>query len=86
MKLNNNTIQVLMKEWIIFRDESLCKLTEDDIKNLVNIDKYAENILKNVSPSNNKYVEKQFNKLNNKFLDYFFYWNDNIIEPVLVSA
>ncbi len=43
---------------------------------LINFDKYAENILRNVPPSNKKYVEKQFDKLNDKFLDYIAYWND----------
>ncbi len=76
MELNNNTIQDLMKEWIIFRDESLCKLTEEDKEHLVNFDTYTENILRNVPESNKKYVEKQFDKLNNRFLDYISYWND----------
>ena len=61
MELNNNTIQDLMKNWIIFRDESLSQLTKEDKEHLINFDKY---------------VEKQFNKLNNRFLDYISYWND----------
>ena len=49
MELNNNTIQDLMKNWIIFRDESLSQLTKEDKEHLINFDKYAENILRNVS-------------------------------------
>ena len=76
MELNNNTIQDLMKNWIIFRDESLSQLTKKDKEHLVNFDTYTENILRNVPPTNKKYVEKQFDKLNDKFLDYIAYWND----------
>ncbi len=76
MELNNNTIQDLMKNWIIFRDESLSQLTKEDKEHLINFDKYAENILRNVSPSNKKYVEKQLDKLDENYLDYIAYWND----------
>ena len=76
MELNNNTIQDLMKNWIIFRDESLSQLTKEDKEHLINFDKYAENILRNVSPSKKKYVEKQLDKLDENYLDYIAYWND----------
>lgn len=54
----------------------MSQLTKEDKEHLINFDKYAENILRNVPPSNKKYVEKQFDKLNDKFLDYIAYWND----------
>lgn len=76
MELNNDKINDLMKEWIIFRDESLCRLTAEDKEHLIDFDKYSENILRNVSPNNKKYVQKQLDKLDENYLDYIVYWND----------
>ncbi len=76
MEFNNDKINDLMKEWIIFRDESLCTLTKEDKEHLIDFDKYSENILKNVSLNNKKYVQKQLEKLNDNYFDYIGYWND----------
>ena len=37
---------------------------------------FSENILRNVSPNNKKYVQKQLDKLDENYLDYIGYWND----------
>lgn len=76
MEFNKDKIQDLMNEWIIFREESLCSLTEEDKEHLIDFDKYSENILRNVSPNNKKYVQKQLDKLDENYLDYIGYWND----------
>lgn len=76
MEFNKDKIQDLMKEWIIFRDETLCSLTKEDKEHLIDFDKYSENILRNVSPNNKKYVQKQLDKLDENYLDYIGYWND----------
>ena len=72
----DNKVNDLMKEWIIFRDECLSRLTEDDKGHLIEFDKYCDNILKNVASCNRKYVQKQLDKLDENYLDYIGYWND----------
>lgn len=42
----DNKVNDLMKEWIIFRDECLSRLTEEDKGHLIEFDKYCDNILK----------------------------------------
>lgn len=76
MEFNKDKIQNLMDEWIIFRDEEISRLTEEDKEHLIDFDKYYENIMKNVSPVNKKYVQKQFEALDNNYLNYIGYWND----------
>ena len=72
----DNKVNDLMKEWIIFRDERLSRLTEEDKGHLIEFDKYCDNILKNVACCNKKYVQKQLDKLDENYLDYIDYWND----------
>lgn len=72
----DNKVNDLMKEWIIFRDECLSMLTEEDKEHLIEFDKYCDNILKNVANCNKKYVQKQLDKLDENYLDYIGYWND----------
>lgn len=76
MELKDKKVRDLLKDWILFRDESLSRLTEEDKKHLINFDRYADNILRNVSDSNKKYVRKQLEKLDDNYLDYIGYWND----------
>ena len=52
MEFNKDKIQDLMNEWIIFRDECLSRITEEDKGHLIEFDKYCDNILKNVASCN----------------------------------
>lgn len=72
----DNKVNDLMKEWIIFRDECLSRITEEDKGHLIEFDTYCDNILKNVASYNKKYVQKQLDKLDENYLDYICYWND----------
>lgn len=76
MEFDKEKIQDLMEDWIIFRDEEISRLTKEDKEHLIDFDKYYENIMKNVSPVNKKYVQKQFEALDNNYLNYIGYWND----------
>ena len=78
----DNKVNDLMKEWIIFRDECLSRLTEEDKGHLIEFDKYCDNILKNVASCNKKYVQKQLDKLDENYLDYIGYWNDKYYRAV----
>lgn len=72
----DNKVNDLMKEWIIFRDECLSRLTEEDKGHLIEFDKYCDNILKNVPKQNQIFVKKQLDKLDNNYMDYLCYWNE----------
>ena len=68
----------ILKEWLIFREDDLAPLKcDEDRMHFVYFDEICENILKNVPKENKKYVQKQLNKLNENFMDYIFYWNEN---------
>lgn len=54
MEFNKDKIQDLMNEWIIFRDEELCKLTKEDIKHSLDFDTFYNLVLKNVSKNSEK--------------------------------
>ena len=84
MEFNKAKIQDLMNEWIIFRDEELCKLTKDDLKHSLNFDDFSNLVLKNVSKKSEKFI------LNNWTIFIIILWillviiMINIIELVLV--
>ena len=65
----------ILKELISFREEDLLRyVTEEDKKYNIYFDEISENILKNVPEQNKKYVQKQLEKLDHNFMDYFDYW------------
>lgn len=67
----------ILREWLNIREqEEFCALTPEDKKHYIYFDEISENILKNVLKQNQKYVKKQFDKLNNNFMDYLSYWNE----------
>ena len=41
----DNKVNDLMREWIIFRDECLSRITEEDKGHLIEFDKYCDNML-----------------------------------------
>ena len=48
------------------------EFNKDKIQDLIN----EWIILRNVSPNNKKYVQKQLDELDENYLDYIGYWND----------
>ena len=86
MDFNNDKINNLFNDWIRFRDESFCSLTKEDKEHLIDFDKYSDNILRNVSPTNKNYVQKQLDKLDENYLDYIGYWNDKYYKNCFKDA
>ena len=76
MEFNKNNVKDIIDEWFECREESIAHLTPEDKKHLINFDKHADNIIKNVLPKNKKYVKSQLNSLFDKFMDYVSYWNE----------
>lgn len=67
----------ILKDWLMFREETLCcTLSAEDKKHFVYFDEISDRILKNVPECNKKYVQEQLNKLDENFMDYLFYWNE----------
>ena len=67
----------IIKEWLEFREENLLRYTtEEDRKHCIYFDEISANILKNVHKQNKKYVQKQLDKIDQNYMDYFCYWNE----------
>ena len=67
----------ILRDWLSFREEMVLGiLTNEDKKHYIYFDEIAENILKNVSKQNQKYVKNQLDKLDKNFMDYICYWNE----------
>jgi len=67
----------IIKEWLEFREENLLRYTtEEDRKHCIYFDEISANILKNVPKQNKKYVQKQLDKIDQNYMDYFCYWNE----------
>lgn len=47
-KLSKREINDLLKQWIIFRDEELAKLTKEDKKHLLHFDELEDKLLKSL--------------------------------------
>ena len=77
----------ILKEWISFREEDLLRyVTEEDKKYNIYFDEISENILKNVPEQNKKYVQKQLEKLDHNFIDYFDYWTEKYFRNGFVDG
>lgn len=76
MEFNKDKIQDLMNEWIIFRDEELCKLTKEDLQQSLSFDNFSNLVLKNVSKKSEKFMLKQLDKFYDQMMDFTGYYND----------
>lgn len=77
----------ILKDWINFREEDLLRyVTEEDKKYNIYFDEISDNILKNVPDQNKKYVEKQLEKLDYNFMDYFDYWTEKYFRNGFVDG
>ncbi len=67
----------ILKDWIECRESTLFPFTNnEDKKHDIYFDEFFENILRNVPDQNKKYVKKQFDKIDDNFLDYICYWRE----------
>ena len=77
----------ILKDWINFREEDLLRyVTEEDKKYNIYFDEISESILKNVPEQNKKYVQKQLEKLDHNFMDYFDYWTEKYFRNGFVDG
>ena len=67
----------ILKDWMMFRDESINYLTSlEDNKHYIQFEEISRKILNSIPKQNRAFVEEQLNKLDNNFMDYIDYWNE----------
>ena len=67
----------ILKDWMMFRDESINYLTSpEDNQHYIQFEEISSRILKSSPVQNRAFVEEQLNKLDNNFMDYIDYWNE----------
>ena len=67
----------ILKDWMMFRDESINYLTSpEDNQHYIQFEEISRKILNSIPKQNRAFVEEQLNKLDNNFMDYIDYWNE----------
>ena len=67
----------ILKDWMMFRDESINFLTSpEDNRHYIKFEEISKKILNSIPKQNRAFVEEQLNKLDNNFMDYIDYWNE----------
>ena len=75
-KLSKNELNDLLKQWMVFRDEELSILTNEDKKHLLNFEEYEEKLIKSLPYRNREYAKIILTKIYDDFLDFCNYYND----------
>lgn len=57
-KLSKNEMNDLLKEWIVFRDEELTRLTSEDKRHPLKFDEFEEKLVKSLPYKNRKFAKK----------------------------
>ena len=72
----NEIINDLLKDWIVFRDEELATLTNEDKTHPLNFDIYERKLLKSLPLRNRKYAKKMLQNIYDDFVDFGNYYNE----------
>lgn len=75
MELDKNNIQSLIDRWLEFREEDLSHLSDNDKKNLIQFDKFVNEILIYVPDDKKESIKKELENLYSFFMDSFSYFN-----------
>ena len=76
INIKNDKINDLLKDWIVFRDEELATITNEDKKHPLNFDIYERKLLKSLPLRNRKYVKKMLQNIYDDFVDFGNYYNE----------
>ena len=71
-----NKIEDLLKHWMMFRDEELSLLSNEDKKHPLRFEEYEAKLLKSLPYKNRKYAELMLSNIYDDFLDFCSYYND----------
>lgn len=67
-KLSKNEMNDLLKEWIVFRDEELSRLTSEDKRHPLKFDEFEERLIRSLPYKNRKFVQNELEKMYEHFL------------------
>ena len=66
----------ILKDWMMFRDESIDYITSPEYnQDYIYFKEISEKFLNSIPKQNRAFVEEQLNKLDNNFMDYLDYLN-----------
>ena len=67
----------ILHNWLIFRDDKICTLSNNEKQNHeINFDEIYNSILEKIADENKEYVKKQLKLLETEFINYSAYWNE----------
>lgn len=75
-KLSKNEMNDLLKQWILFRDEELSTLTNEDKKHRLRFDEFEEKLIKSLPYKNREYAKIVLAKMYDDFIDFCSYYNE----------
>lgn len=75
-KLSKNEMNDLLKEWIVFRDEELSRLTSEDKRHPLKFDEFEEKLVKSLPYKSRKFAKNELEKMYEHFLDFSSYYNE----------
>lgn len=72
-----NVSDDILHNWLIFRDDKICKQsTDEDSKHDICFDEIYQKILENVPEDKRDFIKNELDLLDKEFLDYSVYWNE----------
>ena len=73
---NDEKIEDLLKQWMMFRDEELSTLTKEDKKHPLRFNEFEEKLVKSLPYKNREYTRIVFAKIYDDFIDFCSYYNE----------
>lgn len=73
---NDEKIENLLKHWMLFRDEELSLLSNEDKKHPLRFDEFEEKLIKSLPYKNREYTRIVLAKIYDDFIDFCSYYNE----------
>lgn len=73
---NDEKIENLLKHWMMFRDEELSLLSNEDKKHPLRFDEFEEKLIKSLPYKNREYTRIVLAKIYDDFIDFCSYYNE----------
>lgn len=74
--MKEKQINDLLEQWIVFRDEELSHLTNEDGKHPLHFEEYEDKLLKSLPYKNRERTKIILDKMYNNVIDYCSYYNE----------
>lgn len=66
----------ILKDWLIFREDSIIESCKDEEKYDICFDEIYKKILDNIPKQNRKFVESKLKLIDNEILKFLVYWEE----------